>query len=404
MLRDDFLPGDSDFSLSGNEAEDALLAVSDGEAEHDPELEVVPPGGVAPELASGPASSSADLTTKPAGKKSKRPHTCTDEVKSAGCRELTRLKSDPVPDQPEAQNMLCIVGRPLKYPVAVHPVKVDGDGKRWICVNEHQYWLRRSIGTLSAGTTHYEVHFQAAVTWVRTEFQNLIAEARKQMRADGQQEAIRKGLGISDSETEQDPRQRSKKQRLAKNVIHKTEFQVTFMGTPVCVRNQVRPVCVECSLPVVCAIIKACKDKAQEHFNAPTPSQASLARQQRRAKRESMSAPAAEEVTAPPPRSAKASDRNTFSMANLSAGIPSKVTWQPSVPGWAVHYKEGGKTAIKRVPIKMPRGRSMLNTQNPPVNMSVLREQAFLEACQQWNELDTSKRPRIELEDLGSSL
>ena len=31
-----------------------------------------------------------------------------------------------------------------------------------------------------------------------------------------------------------------------------------------------------------------------------------------------------------------------------------------------------------------------------------LREEAFREACRLWNELDSSKRPRIDLEDSGT--
>ena len=114
-----------------------------------------------------------------------------------------------------------------------------------------------------------------------------------------------------------------------------------------------------------------------------------------------MGAPAAEEVGAPPPQSAKASDPKAFSMANLSAGIPTKVTWQPSVRSWAVHYKDGGKASVKRVPVRVPET-SMLRGKQSSGNMGALREQAFREACQQWNELDTTKRPRIDLEDLDA--
>ena len=92
-------------------------------------------------------------------------------------------------------------------------------------------------------------------------------------------------------------------------------------------------------------------------------------------------------------------------MGSLSAGIPSKVTWQPSAMCWAVHFKDkGGKTQVTRVraqssasPTKSLFGAAQRKSSS--AQLASLREAAFLEACRKWNELDTSKRPRIELEE-----
>ena len=91
-------------------------------------------------------------------------------------------------------------------------------------------------------------------------------------------------------------------------------------------------------------------------------------------------------------------------MGSLSAGIPSKVTWQPSAMCWAVHFKDkGGKTQITRVRVKSTASpkKSLFGAaqrKSSSAQLASLREEAFLEACRQWNKLDTSKRPRIELD------
>ena len=94
-------------------------------------------------------------------------------------------------------------------------------------------------------------------------------------------------------------------------------------------------------------------------------------------------------------------------MESLSAGIPTKVTWQPSAQSWAIHYKDGNKTKVTRVRIKAADSdkKSLFGACKPKADsekIASLREEAFREACRQWNELDSSKRPRIDLEDLGT--
>ena len=94
-------------------------------------------------------------------------------------------------------------------------------------------------------------------------------------------------------------------------------------------------------------------------------------------------------------------------MGGSSPGIPSKVTWQPSAGCWAVHYKQGPQTKVSRVRIKAAdsQQKSLFAARKPKPDaekMASLREEAFLEACRLWNELDNSKRPRIDLSDSGT--
>lgn len=411
---DDFMPsGGEDEFASGEEHMEDLLELT-GE-EDDDEVQFVPPGGTPLAAASASAASSASQAPAAALAKQQRKRggrgtapepNGTDEAGSK--RKLVRLESNPKPTSPVAQQMLCVVGYPLKNPVPVHPVKVDPQGKQWVILNEHQAWMRRA--TAQAGTTHYEAHFQAAVTALREEIGKLIAEARKNETAEGQQNLIRKNLCLSDSEDEPCSRKFSKKRDTCQ-----TDFEVQFRGVAIRVLNQVRPLCVECTAPAVSAIVAALKEKAAEHTAAPPQAMASAAAKKKRKEVEQATgAPATKQATealvtkqaaeAPTVKIAGASGQKAFSMKTLSAGIPGKVTWQPSVPCWAVHYKQGTNTQVTRVRVKTAGSvkKAIFGTQKretDPGVLASLREEAFRDACQLWNEMDTTKRPRIELEE-----
>ena len=419
-FHDEFMPSESDDLLdSGEEGageEDELLELPSNGEEDGSEVEFVPPGGAAPAPASAASSAASSAGIRPvppeqkklknAGKTAARAP--ENQADIASTRKLARLTSNPKPDSPVAMPLLCIVGHPLKHPVPVHPVKVDSKGKQWIQANEHQHWLRRACANF--GTTHYEVHFQAAVTTLREEFYKLITEARKNDTTEGQQQAIRKGMGISDSESESHPRNSSRKRKLRRDSReHADDLQVNFQGVAMRVRNQQRPLCIECTAAVVSAIVAFCKEKAEEHAAAPpTSSAGATARQALHREKQASSSHTPGEGRAAPAAPTPSAQPQAFSMAGLSVGITGKVTWQPSAACWAVHYKDGGKTAVTRVRVKVP-GKSSKKSlfgaqkhQPDADQMASLRENAFREACTLWNQLDTSKRDRIDLEDSGA--
>ena len=410
-FRDDFVPSDGEVvSDSAAESFGHLLEPPVGGGGSDSDIEFVPPGGAAPASSSaGPAASSAGAL--PALGKQKKckagkpnaaaaagaaaKHALEGEVGTGALRKLVRLASNPKPDSAIAKHVLCITGHPLKFPVPVHPVKVDGRGKQWILLNEHQNWLRRACA--NTGTTHYEVRFQAAVTALREEFYQLITEARKMETTEGQQGAIRKTLGLSDSEDEPSSRNASRKPPPTR-----TDIQVNFRGVKVLVLNQHRPLAIECTESAITAVLRACKEKATEHVAAsPKPSASAAATGAKQTCQQEPSAPAPAGGTPAPAQPAVPSDPRAFSMSGLSAGIPSKVTWQPSASCWAVHYKDGSKTAVKRVRAKSPKKSSKKFSFNRAKSDCALREETFREACRLWKELDTSKRPRIDLDDAG---
>ena len=195
--------------------------------------------------------------------------------------------------------------------------------------------------------------------------------------------------------------------------MQKTELEVEYRGVRLRVLNQHRPLCVEYSAPAINVVVAACKEKAEEHAAARGLSSATVATKARTkhlqrpkaAPEQATAAPAPAEATTAPSQPAGASHPDAFSMRSLSPGIPAKVTWQPSVASWAVHYKEGSKSQVQRVRVKRPDSpnKSVFGAKQPKLDaaqMASLREEAFRDACRLWNELDTTKRPRI---DLGES-
>ena len=128
---------------------------------------------------------------------------------------------------------------------------------------------------------------------------------------------------------------------------------MNFRGVAVRVLNQQRPLYVECTAQAVNAILAACKEKAEEHAAAPPKLSAAAARKRAKQKDQQASgAPAPGGGTPATAQPAGAFDPQPFSMGTLSAGIPSKVTWQPAASSWAVHYKDNGKTVVTRVRVK----------------------------------------------------
>ena len=265
---DEFMPsdGEDDFALEMEVGED-LLVPTDGESSG--EVEFVPPGGS--QLAPAAAASSISAVETSSGGPGKQQRTRAGQaaVPTTTCdskvprkRKLVRLVSNPKPESPVAQLMLCIAGKPLKNPVPVYPIKIDSTGKPWVTVNEHQDWSRRACA--STGTTHYEVHFQAALTALRENIVELIEAERKKETAAGQQDMIRESLNLSDSEDEAGSRKTFRKHEDAQ-----TDCQVTVEGVSVRVLNQLRPVCLECTAPALSALVAACKRLTEEHAAAP---------------------------------------------------------------------------------------------------------------------------------------
>ena len=128
-FRDAFLPSeDEDEDLFGaNEVED-LLEVSDSGSDAN-EVELVPPGGASAE------SSATMASATPQKMERKRKAADAEQGQKDATRRLMRLTTEPKPESPVARPMLCITGYPLKQPVPVCPVKVDGNGKQWVILS-----------------------------------------------------------------------------------------------------------------------------------------------------------------------------------------------------------------------------------------------------------------------------
>ena len=159
QFHDDFVPS-GDEEVFGSDEENGMGLLLGGESGD--EVEFVPPGGVMPApggvmpapTSASAASSATEALAAPQRNKRKQAGQATEAAhaeKDSG-RKLVRLASNPKPQSPVVQQMLCITGGQLKHPVPVCPVKVDSKGNQWVVVNEHQSWLRRPCA--SAGTTH----------------------------------------------------------------------------------------------------------------------------------------------------------------------------------------------------------------------------------------------------------
>ena len=419
VFHDDFLPSDS-----AEEAEEAaqveeMLALPSDSGD---EPEIVPGGGVAP----GPAASGSSakfgaeqLAIAPPG--ALRPAATPDAKRKQGKgaaaaaegesgsrppRKTARLLSETKPDAPEARTFLCVVGKPLKQPMAVHPIKIDCAGKRWFLVNEHQYWLRRACST--HGTMHYEVLFQAAVTAARSKISTMIESSRKSDSAGAQQDQMRNALDLSDSEGEGSKRTPKKRGQTSSAA---SEIAVSFHGRKIAALNQLRPICLECTPEAVSTIIEFCR----ENIMVQGAISKKVRVQEARTAAAKIGAAAAAESGAAPKQSAAPSATpstctgdasQAFSMGGLSVGIPTKVTWQPAVQSWAVHWKgPDKKPQVTRVHAKKDIGASQQSLfggskakEAKDAQFRESREKALREACRLWNELDKSTRPRIELD------
>ena len=101
------------------------------------------------------ASSSASAAAVPAVAPKKA------GAKSKGAaRRLSRHASDPRPPEVIAQQVVALVGKPLKAPAVVYPLK-HIDGKPWVSLSEHLLWLRRACS--DNGQTRYKACFQSAI-------------------------------------------------------------------------------------------------------------------------------------------------------------------------------------------------------------------------------------------------
>ena len=164
------------------------------------------------------------------------------------------------------------------------------------------------------------------------------------------------------------------------------KIQVQLDGVRFFVQPTLRPLRVELTCPAVQAVVRFC----QRHVQKGIVLQCKKSRK------------------APAPSGA-------FSMPGVACPpITGKVTWQPSLLAWAVHYKNSsGKQGFKRFsvpkndeaqpPSFLPRTKET-NTQDLSAQESFneRRLQKYYAACLFWNTEDHSTRDRIDVSHLSS--
>lgn len=319
----------------------------------------------------------------PVGVRSLSAHASEKPAKKA--RTLARLASNPTPTSVVCKAMLCLHGRPLKQPLAVHPVKRDLAGRSWVLVNEHQVWLRRACAL--QGSSHYEHAFQSAVSALRKELVSRLAESRVAGQSAEEQKKLRTQLAMVESDDDEGVSGQGRRStpRVAKKDT-RASVEIELHGTRLQMLNCPRPVVVDASPASIMAVIAFC----QEHCRAGEI----LLRRDK--KQQATNQGAGVTKTAGPPQQEYASQGATetqdagprFQMSAADcAPLPGKVTWHPSVGAWAVHYRtEAGKTLVSRIPVKQ---------QDSGGSFADARRSAYLVACRLWDEKDVSKRERI---------
>ena len=168
-------------------------------------------------------------------------------LKSA--RGSTGRHSDNKPSSPQAMNMLCVWGKPVKHPVVVQPVQTDANGKKWIVLNEHLHWLRRACAP--EGSTHYRELFQSAISELRRVLRMQLE--KKHDAAGAEQSKLREDLGL-DVDGDEAPPVNGKR----RGVAQEPEISVVLNGTPFMVKTRIRPITVECTTIAVDARIAFC--------------------------------------------------------------------------------------------------------------------------------------------------
>ena len=273
-------------------------------------------------------------------------------------RQLLRTPSDSQPRSLSVEPLLCLWGRPLKAPVAIHPVRRCAEGKSWIVLGEHLTWFRRACAP--AGDTHYDHGFQSAINDLRSKLRDLLIKARETSKVEQSQQAMRAELGL---EEEKAPDNASVGCRTsARQDGQQPCVKVTLNATVITMQSSVRPLMIECTREAVLCLIGFC----QEHCRA---GRATLKKEQNKTGALSFQMP-----------------------QDACPSILGKITWHPSVNAWAVHWKnKANKSQTTRVTVSAV-----------SVGFAELRRARYVQALKMWNELDCSKRERINIEDPAS--
>jgi hypothetical protein len=217
-----------------------------------------------------------------------------------------RTSCDGWPSELTAIPMVALVGKPLKAPVVVYPLKAFA-GKQWVSVSEHLLWLRRACS--DKGETHYKTIFQSAVTELRTVLKKQVLAALSS--GSNAAEQLRATLDLKgDSGDEGGQVSNKKPSKVIQKGTLPEAIEVQLDGVPFLARTTLRPLRIEATCPAVLAVVKFC----QRHVKRGQV----LVGQQKQ----------------------KANTNKGFSMPEVACPpLVGKVTWQPSTLSWAIHYR-----------------------------------------------------------------
>ena len=307
--------------------------------------------------------------------------------KGQKARKLMRCGSSP--PSLIVEEMIGLRGPPLKQPVVVFPVKTTGDGRRWMPINAHQLWLRRVCHPV--GHTHFRMVFQAAASSLRATLMEKMAKSKMEAARNKAHRVLHRleqeeDDGASPEAAAASPQTAAaSSQRAAASpeaAAPKNAGMSSNMGEPVkvCLGDTMvtvkftwNVVLMECTCDAVRAIVDYCKK--------------AIAKDQSYARQQSH---------------ADVGDGKGFQMRALSCTpIVGKVTWQPSLRSWSVHYKKEGGRVVQhkcRVSVRTAYASMGIGERQKDAFEKERRRQ-YIEALEYWNEHDTSSRDRIVVAD-----
>ena len=349
------------------------------------------PASATPGSAASAAAASASVLPRAptsAASASANPPAPTGSVAAGKKRALKRTASQPTlrkarllkrrpslgkPSGLQCMDRLCLWGDKVRVPCVVHPL-VRRSGKAFFPVSERSYWLRRACG--DKGMTHWTESFQRAVSELRRTLKDGIRETVD--RAQAAVEKARDALGLQEEDGAQASAVGAKTRRKkgaasAPGAQSIDDVGVVVNRVLVKVRVRERPYEIEATPEAVMAVVGFC--------------QTSLQRGKAALRRESKTS----------------ASRVGFAFeAEDCPAIIGKVTWHPSVEAWCVHYKDAQRqNQWRRVTAKShERKDSFLGTvaaERGRCASKAARRMAYLAALRMWNDVDCSKRDRIEL-------
>ena len=287
-------------------------------------------------------------------------------------RMLKRHRSEGKPGEVTCSTMLALHGKPLKTPVLVHPLQTI-EGRKYFSVSEHLPWLRRAM--CPKGETHYTSAMQNAVTELRTALRKQVEVAMSPV------DQLRRSLDLEEplspvaehgqsGSLHESPASAKKPKRSA--LAREATVKVELDGVKFDMKGSLRPLLVVACPESVLAVVKFC----QRHFKAGRSLQ--------------------QKAVVVSPRG--------FSLPDDGCqAILGKVTWQPSLMAWAVHWKDdrGKPGAVVRFAATQGGAKKAKATRLGQGDMSgssvVKRRPSYLQAIAKWNELDQSSRERIPM-------